>query len=88
VLKYDQENDRVTSVFKQKNPDPWSNIAEKYAVGTRVKGKVVSITDYGAFIELEPGLEGLAHVSEIGLVIPPQASLKIPFVGETVESWY
>lgn len=86
VLKYDQENDRVTLGFKQKNPDPWSNIAEKYAVGTRVKGKVVSITDYGAFIEIDPGLEGLAHVSEIDWSSRPKHPSKYLSVGETVEA--
>lgn len=86
VLKYDQENDRVTLGFKQKHPDPWSNIAEKYAVGTRVKGKVVSITDYGAFIEIDPGLEGLAHVSEIDWSSRPKHPSKYLSVGETVEA--
>jgi small subunit ribosomal protein S1 len=86
VLKYDQEHDRVTLGYKQKNPDPWSNIAEKYPVGTRVQGKVVSITDYGAFIELEPGLEGLAHVSEIDWSARPKHPSKYLTVGDTVEA--
>jgi small subunit ribosomal protein S1 len=86
VLKYDQENDRVTLGFKQKNPDPWLNISESFATGTKVRGKVVSITDYGAFIELAPGLEGLAHVSEIDWSSRPKHPSKYLSVGETVEA--
>ena len=86
VLKFDPESDRVTLGFKQKNPDPWLDIAEKYAAGTRVRGKVVSIMDYGAFIELEPGLEGLAHVSEIDWSSRPKQPSKYLSVGETVEA--
>ena len=86
VLKYDQENDRVTLGFKQRYPDPWMNISEKFSVGSRVEGKVVSITDYGAFIELAPGLEGLAHVSEIDWSSRPKHPSKYLSVGETVEA--
>ena len=53
VLKFDRETERVSLGLKQKTPDPWSNISEKYPPGTRTKGKVVSLTDYGAFVELE-----------------------------------
>ena len=59
ILKYDEENEKVTLGYKQRKPDPWSLVDEKYPVGKRVKGKVVSITDYGAFIELEEGLKDL-----------------------------
>jgi len=86
VLKFDQGSDRVTLGYKQKNPDPWLNIAGKYAAGTRVRGKIVSIMDYGAFIELEPGLEGLAHVSEIDWSSRPKHPSKYLSVGETVEA--
>ena len=86
VLKYDQEHERVTLGYKQKNSDPWASIAEKYLVGTWVKGKVVSITDYGAFIEIEPGLEGLAHVSEIDWSSRPKHPSKYLSLGETVEA--
>jgi len=65
VLKYDPERERVSLGMKQILPDPWSTVAERYAPGMRVKGKVVSLTDYGAFIELEKGVEGLIHVSEM-----------------------
>ncbi|HEY4485587.1 MAG TPA: S1 RNA-binding domain-containing protein, partial [Nitrospiria bacterium] len=65
ILKYDRETGRVSLGLKQKSADPWTQVVQKYIVGTRIKGKVVSITDYGAFIELEPGVEGLVHISEM-----------------------
>jgi small subunit ribosomal protein S1 len=65
VLKYDQGAERVSLGLKQIQEDPWHRADEKYPVGTRVKGKAVSLTDYGAFIELEQGVEGLVHVSEM-----------------------
>src|SRR5512139_1847833 len=65
VLKYDPATERVSLGHKQLTPDPWSDVVDRYPVTARVKGKVVSITDYGAFIELEPGVEGLIHVSEM-----------------------
>src|SRR5215469_300420 len=65
VLKYDAERERVSLGMKQIMPDPWSKVAENYPPGTRVRGKVVSVTDYGAFVELEKGVEGLIHVSEM-----------------------
>lgn len=65
VLKYDEEKERVSLGYKQMLPDPWNTVEERYTVSMRVKGKVVSLTDYGAFVELEPGVEGLVHVSEM-----------------------
>ena len=65
VLKYDPARERVSLGMKQIMPDPWSKAAENYPPGTRIKGKVVSVTDYGAFVELEDGVEGLIHVSEM-----------------------
>ncbi|GMV21209.1 MAG: 30S ribosomal protein S1 [Vicinamibacterales bacterium] len=65
VLKYDAGTERVSLGHKQLVPDPWTNVMDRYPVGVRVTGKVVSLTDYGAFIELEPGVEGLIHVSEM-----------------------
>ena len=65
VLKYDAEKGRVSLGMKQIMPDPWASVAERYPVGSRVNGKVVSLADYGAFVELEPGIEGLVHVSEM-----------------------
>ncbi|MEW6298465.1 MAG: 30S ribosomal protein S1 [Thermodesulfobacteriota bacterium] len=65
VLKYDAERERVSLGLKQLVPDPWNTVLERYSVGSRVRGKVVSLADYGAFIELEKGVEGLLHVSEM-----------------------
>jgi small subunit ribosomal protein S1 len=65
VLKYDPERERVSLGMKQIMPDPWTTVDERFPIGMRTKGKVVSLTDYGAFIELERGLEGLIHVSEM-----------------------
>ncbi len=65
VLKFDKEKQRVSLGFKQLTPDPWMDAAERYPVGARVHGRVISVTDYGAFVELEQGIEGLVHVSEM-----------------------
>ena len=65
ILKYDPSRERVSLGMKQILPDPWSEVAGRYPIGTRVHGKVVSLTDYGAFVELEKGIEGLVHVSEM-----------------------
>jgi small subunit ribosomal protein S1 len=65
VLSFDRERERISLGLKQMAPDPWNTVQERYPVGTRVTGKVVSLTDYGAFVELEPGVEGLIHVSEM-----------------------
>lgn len=86
VLKYDKESDKVTLGYKQKKPDPWSSVDEKYPVGKKVRGKVVSITDYGAFIELEEGLEGLVHISEIEWLPRLKHPSKYLSIGETVDA--
>ncbi len=65
VLKFDQEKNRVSLGVKQLGDDPWVGIARRYPAGTRMFGKVTNITDYGAFVEIEPGIEGLVHVSEM-----------------------
>jgi small subunit ribosomal protein S1 len=65
VLKYDKDKQRVSLGFKQLTPDPWLDAAERYPVGAHVKGRVLSVTDYGAFVELEQGIEGLVHLSEM-----------------------
>ncbi len=65
ILKFDRDRERVSLGYKQLIPDPWATVTERYAIGTRVSGKVVSLTDYGAFVELENGVEGLVHVSEM-----------------------
>jgi small subunit ribosomal protein S1 len=86
VLNFDGENEKVTLGFKQKMADPWSNVDVKYPVGTRVKGRVVSITDYGAFVEVEEALEGLIHSSEIEWVPRPKHPSKYLNVGDEVEA--
>ncbi len=85
VLKFDRTTERVSLGLKQTLPDPWSQIAEKFHVGDRVKGKVVSITDYGAFVELEKGVEGLIHISEMSWSKKVKHPSKIVSVGDTVE---
>ena len=65
ILKYDREEEKVSLGLKQKSANPWDSVSSKYPVGTKVKGKVVSLTNYGAFIEIEEGVEGLIHVSEM-----------------------
>ena len=85
VLKYDKETGRVSLGLKQKTPDPWGKVEEKYPVGTRVKGKIVSITDYGAFVELEAGIEGLVHISEMSWSHEVRHPSKLVSVGDHVE---
>jgi small subunit ribosomal protein S1 len=65
VLKFDRDRERISLGLKQMLPDPWTSIEERYPPGSRVIGRVVSVTDYGAFVELEPGVEGLIHISEM-----------------------
>jgi small subunit ribosomal protein S1 len=65
VLKFDKDKQRVSLGFKQLTPDPWLDAVERYPVGARVHGRILSVTDYGAFVELEQGIEGLVHVSEM-----------------------
>ncbi len=86
ILKYDETNERITLGYKQKNPDPWANVYDKFPVGQKIKGKVVSITDYGAFVELEEGLEGLVHISEIDWTPRPKHPSKYLSIGEMVEA--
>jgi len=86
ILNLDLENERVSLGMKQLNEDPWTTAAEKYPVGSRVTGKVVSLTDYGAFIELEEGIEGLIHVSEMSWTRKIRHPSKVVAVGEEVEA--
>jgi small subunit ribosomal protein S1 len=86
VLKYDPATERVSLGHKQLVADPWSAVAERYPVGMRVGGKVVSLTDYGAFIELEPGVEGLIHVSEMSWSKRVKHPSKILNVGDPVDA--
>ena len=86
ILKFDPATEKVTLGYKQKMQDPWSNVDEKYPAGTRVKGKVVSITDYGAFVKLEEGLEGLVHVSEMDWASKPKHPSKYVNTGDEIEA--
>jgi len=85
VLKFDRESERVSLGYKQLKADPWTTATLKYPVGVRVKGKVVSLTDYGAFVELEEGVEGLIHVSEMSWSKKVKHPSKILTVGQEVE---
>jgi len=85
VLKYDQGRERVSLGMKQIMPDPWTKATESYPVGARLRGKVVSVTDYGAFVELEKGVEGLIHVSEMTWSKRAVHPSKVVNVGDMVE---
>ncbi|MEN1924997.1 30S ribosomal protein S1 [Luteimonas sp. MJ293] len=85
VLKYDRERNRVSLGLKQLGEDPWDNIARRYPSNTRVFGKVSNVTDYGAFVEIEPGVEGLVHVSEMDWTNKNVNPAKVVQVGDDVE---
>ncbi len=85
VLQFDHDNQRLSLGLKQTLPDPWEKVAERYPVSSRVKGKVTSITDYGAFVQLEEGVEGLVHVSEMSWTKKVRHPSKILSVGDEVE---
>ena len=86
VLKYDGEKERVSLGMKQLTPDPWTTVHERFPVGGRVKGKVISVTDYGAFVELEEGVEGLIHISEMSWTKKVKNPGKLVAEGELVEA--
>ena len=86
ILNLDLEKERVSLGMKQLTEDPWLAAKEKYAVGSRVTGKIVSLTDYGAFVELEEGIEGLIHVSEMSWTRKVRHPSKLVSVGELVEA--
>jgi small subunit ribosomal protein S1 len=86
VLQYDREKERVSLGYKQKTSDPWLTVDQKYPVGSRVRGKIVSLTDYGAFVELEEGVEGLIHISEMSWNKRIKHPSKLVAVGDTVEA--
>ena len=86
ILKYDRERERVSLGLKQITPDPWLEVESTYPVGAKVQGKVVSLTDYGAFIELEDGVEGLIHVSEMSWTKRIKHPNKLLTVGDEVET--
>jgi small subunit ribosomal protein S1 len=85
VLKYNPETERVSLGLKQTQEDPWNHAEEAYPAGKKVRGKVMSITDYGAFVELEPGVEGLIHVSEMSWTKKVKHPSKLLEVGQEIE---
>ncbi|MCG5515979.1 MULTISPECIES: 30S ribosomal protein S1 [Ectothiorhodospira] len=85
VLKFDRERNRVSLGLKQLGEDPWENITRRYPVGTRLFGKITNITDYGCFVEVEDGVEGLVHVSEMDWTNKNVNPAKVVTVGEEVE---
>jgi small subunit ribosomal protein S1 len=85
VLKFDKEKQRVSLGFKQLTPDPWLDAEHRYPVGAHVQGRVISVTDYGAFVELEQGIEGLVHVSEMTWSKRMKHPSKLVNVGDQVE---
>ena len=86
VLKFDRETERVSLGYKQLAPDPWESAQESFPTGTKVMGKVVSLTDYGAFVELKPGVEGLIHVSEMSWSKRVKHPSKVLNVGDEIEA--
>ena len=86
VMNFDRERHRVSLGLKQLHPDPWTTVTERYPIGGRVTGKIVNLTDYGAFVELENGVEGLIHVSEMSWTQKVKHPSKIVSVGEVVEA--
>ncbi len=86
VLKFDKEKERVSLGLKQISPDPWVEVESKFPVGSRIKGRVVSITDYGVFIELEKGIEGLVHISEMSWSRHVKHPSKMVSINDEVEA--
>jgi small subunit ribosomal protein S1 len=85
VLHFDREKEKVSLGLKQALPDPWNTVLERYPIGFRTKGKVVNITDYGVFVELEGGVEGLVHISELSWSKKMKHPSKVVRIGDTVE---
>ncbi|MGH9587330.1 MAG: 30S ribosomal protein S1, partial [Acidobacteriaceae bacterium] len=86
VLKFDKDKQRVSLGFKQLTPDPWLDAIERYPIGAHVRGRILSVTDYGAFVELEQGIEGLVHVSEMTWSKRMKHPSKLVKPGEEVET--
>jgi small subunit ribosomal protein S1 len=86
VLKFDRDRERVSLGMKQLEPDPWETVAERYPMNSRVIGRVVNVTDYGAFVELEPGVEGLIHISEMTWSRRMKHPSKVVKPGDQVEA--
>src|SRR5262245_36462101 len=85
VLRFDRETERVSLGLKQTQPDPWQNVGQRYPIGLRLRGKVVSLADYGAFVELEPGIEGLIHISEMSWTKRVKHPSKVVAIGDEVD---
>ncbi|HKQ86089.1 MAG TPA: 30S ribosomal protein S1 [Candidatus Acidoferrales bacterium] len=85
VLKFDKEKQRISLGRKQLLPDPWATVAERFPVGSRIQGAIVGVTDYGAFVQIEPGVEGLVHISEMSWSKRTKHPSKIVKVGELVD---
>lgn len=85
ILKYDRDSDRVSLGVKQLRPDPWETVLERYPIGSKTTGRVVSITDYGVFVEVEEGVEGLIHISEMSWSKKPRHPSKLVTVGDEIE---
>ncbi|MGC9291786.1 MAG: 30S ribosomal protein S1 [Acidobacteriaceae bacterium] len=86
ILKFDKEKQRISLGFKQLTPDPWLDVAERYPIGAHVRGRILSVTDYGAFVELEQGIEGLVHVSEMTWSKRMKHPSKIVKPGDEIET--
>ena len=86
ILDFDRERERISLGLKQLTPYPWEGVDQRYSTGTKVRGKIVSITDYGAFVELEKGIEGLIHISEMSWTRHVKHPSKVVAIGDTVEA--
>ena len=86
VLKYNPDEQKVSLGLKQKTQNPWESVSENYSAGTKITGRIVSLTDYGAFIELEPGVEGLIHVSEMSWTKKIRHPSKVVQLGQEVDA--
>ncbi len=86
VIEYDKQKQRISLGLKQMEPYPWEKVEEKYPIGSKIKGKVVSLTDYGAFVELEKGIEGLIHISEMSWTQHVKHPSQVLKVGEDIEA--
>ena len=85
ILNYDEENGKLQLGYKQKEPSPWKSVVANFPIGTKVRGKVISLTNYGAFVELEPGIEGMIHVSEMSWTKKVKHPSAVLEVGQEVE---
>ncbi|MDE2484612.1 MAG: 30S ribosomal protein S1 [candidate division NC10 bacterium] len=85
VLKFDRAAERVSLGHKQRSKDPWEDVDQRFPVGSRVRGKVISLTDYGAFVELAEGIEGLVHISEMSWTQRVKHPSKVVSVGDSIE---